>query len=48
MFYKMGLLSRGLTIESGLTIKYLRYVQYVQKVIQWFESELPIPKHKVT
>ena len=26
MFYKTGLLSRGLTIEAGLTIKYLRYV----------------------
>ena len=26
MFLKTGLLSRGLTVEAGLTIKYLRYV----------------------
>ena len=26
MFYKTGLLSRGLTIERGLTFQYLRYV----------------------
>ena len=25
MFYKTGLLSRGLTIERGLTFQYLRY-----------------------
>ena len=27
MFYKTGLLSRGLTIERGLTFQYLRYVR---------------------
>ena len=33
MFYKTGLLSRGLTIERGLTFQYLRYVY------SWFSLE---------
>ena len=32
MFYKTGLLSRGLTIERGLTFQYLRYICSQKKI----------------
>ena len=39
MFYKTGLLSRGLTIERGLTFQYLRYVACLPILFSFFSVE---------
>ena len=40
MFYKTGLLSRGLTIERGLTFQYLRYILRVAEINFCSESNI--------